>query len=237
MADGYYGDQYYLLSPSWRSTIYCHFGAFLLSQSFLFQMICLAILALIRSNMITKDGRSMPLDMPRFTVLLTSLFFITSMVHICIILHGYMTTNYFMQPHDMCTMLMVTPQESLSMFIMSIISQISFSASLICMTVCYVLIWFHTRKIKKAVSEVGDLSQKDGAKGVLARLVLTVTSHSCCIVPILLIIMMKNINMVGSPSGLAYSFILFLPINSIIDPVIYTFSSSSFVEKIKNYMK
>ncbi len=237
LADGYYGNQYSLLSPSWRSNIFCHLATFLSAQSFLFQKICLAILALIRHNAIIKTHQSMSFIMSHFSILLTLLFVLTSVIHIGIILQGYLTITYFLQPSDICTMLLASSKESQVMFSVSVLSIMISFLCLICMGICYSLIYLHTKKIKKAVSEVGDLSQKKTSKGVLTRLLLTMASHFFSVVPLIILIIIKNTDAIISQSVITFSVMLLLPLNAITDPVVYTFSSSTFIQKIKQYMR
>ena len=90
-----------------------------------------------------------------------------------------------------------------------------------------------TRKVKKAVSLVGDLSHKNKGTAVLARLITTVALHLFSLVPVMIIIMIKIV----SSTNLELAFIILLPLNTIMDPVIYTLSSSSVKEKIKTYIK
>ncbi len=128
---------------------------------------------------------------------------------------------------------MSTTESSLVLFIIAAVSQMIALMSLATMCVCYTLIWRHSSKVKKEVATVGNMTQRNTDKSMVPRLVIIIACYALCILPVISINILNDISTSVPHSILPASCAMFMLISSTTNPVLYTFSSSTFIEKVK----
>ena len=224
LSDMVHGDQYALHDLEWRSSVTCNIAAILSSLSFIMAAITVTLLAVVRCEVITKNG-NIPYWMTYIFQVYGTVFILFSVTSLSIIIAASQIHGQLYQPNALCIMLLSTVNESLFLSSFALMATFLLIPLFIIICVSYIRIYLHTREVNRSVTKLGTVSgHSSRTRALTLNMTLVIMSNVLCWIPILVISFLLNIQI--GIDIMAVIVVCMMPINSIINPLLYTFKTS-----------
>ncbi|XP_071486597.1 uncharacterized protein [Diadema antillarum] len=248
-ADLHFGSNYFLAAPLWRDSVMCKFAgslAFLSSEA---SVISLSLITLDRFTCIVFPFGSWRMTHRMCRIILSITWIIVLVISIPSMIDSSKIPDFYGQS-DVCiglplhltsgeTGVLVTTKESewsrdytvtflpldnakRPPWLYSIVVFIGINLfSFIFIAICYIIMFIKVRRSSKATKNTASRSREIK---VARRMAILIGTDFACWMPIILMGILSQTNTVDIPTTLyAWSVIFILPINSSLNPMLYTF--------------
>ncbi len=225
-----YGDHYSINDLTWRRSASCHASSVLSFVSKLMSSILLLWLAVVRFKVITRL-EEMKMSLNKYII---TLWVVITTLTICTMFYQHVGKGYIAQSNSLCISF-ILDQSNLSglinlfyifidMYLIVVISMISF---------LYIKLYIYVHSAAQMVSGSCTHMPQKTAQNLLLHLGMITATNICSYVPIVCCSLLTLASVKVPIIALVAVLTVAMPINAALNPVIYTFTSSTFKRKLK----
>ncbi len=224
VSDRVYKGQYAVHNVQWRSSYFCHLAAILSSTSFLMSALCILSITFLRFYKIRYNSATTILDCKMFIIMsfiMLWIFIISSTVSV-IIGQSLNEGKLFAQRNGLCLMTIGTFEPMEPMLIWSMCQ----NAIIICiigiMLILYCKLYGHVKSVREKVQSMGSSNIKGNMLSRMSiKITLIIVTNVICWVPTVIVSILSAGGIDIHPSLTVATAIIFMPINSLINPILY----------------
>ena len=230
LSDIIHGDQYALHEFEWRGRVLCHTDGILSSVSFLMSAFTVTWLAVVRCVIITKHGEK-PKWMETKTVMSISFILITLfiLIFLGIVFITRTANNHLYQPNAICLMLLSNSKHSHLAASLVLTITLTLVPLFVIICISYIKIFLHTRQVALDVKKTGSTTkQSNKTRSVSLNMMVIILLYALCWFPLLITFILAYTQIDIDSSIMAIIVVGIMPINSIINPLLYTLKSQNF---------
>jgi hypothetical protein len=221
--DSYYRGRYFIFSEEWKRSSLCQFCGFLSTVSSEASVFILTIMTADRYVAISHPLRNISLKLSgayKALALIWTIAFLLASVP----LTGIDYFHDFYARSGVCLPLHLTVEKptgwEYSVFVFLVLNFVSF----IGIFILYLLMFI---KIKQT-NHLSGTRQKTATASIGSRMVFIVLTDFVCWIPIIIIGIASLSGMEASPAVYAWVAVFVLPLNSALNPILYTISTTNF---------
>lgn len=222
--DTYYRGRYFIFSEEWKRSSLCQFCGFLSTLSSEASVFILTIMTADRYVAISHPLRNISLKLAGAYKALAVIWTLAFLLAI-IPLTGLDYFHDFYARSGVCLPLHLTAEKpagwEYSVFVFLVLNFVSF----IGIFVLYLLMFI---KIKQTNNILTGTRQKTATASIGSRMVFIVLTDFVCWIPIIIIGIASLSGMQASPAVYAWVAVFVLPLNSALNPILYTLSTTNF---------
>ncbi len=230
IANTYFGQNYALSDRIWRNSPVCHLASALATLSVIMSCLCLTVITCIRHRSITNMEKDERLTSKMFSAKLFGGLWISCIMLVtsCFIQNTYIATDEGGQSTSVCLTLLSYTQGSVISLLQIVVVNTFLSIAILVMIIGYVRIGQYYHSVKSSVAKK---PKKTGGGGIFTHIIILITSNVTCWVPAIVVSMLTLGGITVSTDVLTTVSVVILPINSVINPAIYTLASLVFLKK------
>ncbi|XP_068674117.1 G-protein coupled receptor GRL101-like isoform X1 [Montipora foliosa] len=224
--DVFYRGKYFIYNDSWKHSPLCQFSGFVSTLSSEASVIILTIMTLDRYVTITHPFKHIGLSLRGAHVALV-ITWLTAFILAGVPLTGIHYFKEFYARSGVCLPLHLTAAKPVgweySVFVFLALNFVSFMLIFF----LYLIMFFkiqNTRKMSAAGTAVSSIG---------SRMVFIVLTDFCCWIPIIIIGIASLLGMEAKPLVYAWIAVFVLPLNSALNPILYTISTANFRRKLR----
>ena len=228
--DVFYRGRYFIYNASWKQSPLCQFSGFVSTISSEASVFILTIMTVDRYVTIVHPFRHIGLSVRGTYIALFTTWFVA------FILAGIPVTGieYFKEFYarsGVCLPLQLTSNKPIgweySVFLFLALNFTSFMLIFF----LYLVMFFKIQKTRE-MSGAGNAVASIGT-----RMVFIVLTDFCCWIPIIIIGIASLLGMEASPTVYAWIAVFVLPLNSALNPILYTISTTNFRRKLRGSVR
>ncbi|XP_063432567.1 G-protein coupled receptor GRL101-like isoform X1 [Mytilus trossulus] len=228
VVDTYYRGNYYIYDRYWRESVMCKFAGFISTLSSELSVLTLTVITLDRLVCIIFPLKLKRLGMKEALIVMPSLWVLVVFLSACPLMGIEYFENFYGRS-GVCLAFHITPDHvggwEYSVFVFLVLNFVSF----LLIFLSYLWMFFVAKKTTTAVRKSKALSDKSMAK----RMTLIVMTDFMCWVPIILL-GFASLGGAHVPQQVyAWIAVFVLPLNSAINPVLYTISTATFLGNVR----
>ncbi|CAG2236616.1 G-protein coupled receptor GRL101 [Mytilus edulis] len=228
VVDTYYRGNYYIYDRYWRESVMCKFAGFISTLSSELSVLTLTVITIDRLVCIIFPLKLKRLGMKEALIVMPSLWVLVVFLSACPLLGIEYFENFYGRS-GVCLAFHITPDHvggwEYSVFVFLVLNFVSF----LLIFLSYLWMFFVAKKTTTAVRKSKALSDKSMAK----RMTLIVMTDFMCWVPIILL-GFASLGGAHVPQQVyAWIAVFVLPLNSAINPVLYTISTATFLGNVR----
>ncbi|XP_049852318.1 G-protein coupled receptor GRL101-like [Schistocerca gregaria] len=225
-ADTYYRGVYSVHDRDWRSSGLCHTAGFLSTFSSEFSVYTLTVIALDRFLVILFPFHVRTMKMTKTRILIAGGWLGAAFLSGLPFIHISYFKNFYGRS-GVCLALHITPQKyngwEYSVFVFLFLNLASFSVIAVGYTSMFV--------IARTTQQAAQMNQKTAESAVIARrMTLIVATDAACWMPIICLGILSLAGTTVPPQVYAWIAVFVLPLNAAINPILYTISTTPFLE-------
>ncbi|XP_047106364.1 G-protein coupled receptor GRL101-like [Schistocerca piceifrons] len=225
-ADTYYRGVYSVHDRDWRSSGMCHTAGFFSTFSSEFSVYTLTVIALDRFLVILFPFHVRTMKMTKTRILIAGGWLGAAFLSGLPFIHVSYFKNFYGRS-GVCLALHITPQKyngwEYSVFVFLFLNLASFSVIAVGYTSMFV--------IARTTQQAAQMNQKTAESAVIARrMTLIVAADAACWMPIICLGILSLAGMTVPPQVYAWIAVFVLPLNAAINPILYTISTTPFLE-------
>lgn len=222
--DTYYRGRYFIFSEEWKRSSLCQFCGFLSTLSSEASVFILTIMTADRYVAISHPLRNISLKLSgayKALAIIWTLAFLLSIIP----LTGLDYFHDFYARSGVCLPLHLTAEKpagwEYSVFVFLVLNLVSFIG-------IFVLYFLMFIKIKQTNNILVGTRQNTATASIGSRMVFIVLTDFVCWIPIIIIGIASLSGMQASPTVYAWVAVFVLPLNSALNPILYTLSTTNF---------
>ena len=228
--DYYYRGSYFIYNNSWKRSPLCQFSGFVSIVSSEASVFILTIMTVDRYVTIVHPMKHIGLDV-RGTYVVLFLTWLSAFVLAGVPLTGIDYFKEFYARSGVCLPLQLTANKpagwQYSVFVFLALNFASFMLIFVLYFVMFLKIQ-RTRQMSGASNAVASIG---------SRMVFIVLTDFCCWIPIIIIGISSLLGMQANPAVYAWIAVFVLPLNSALNPILYTISTANFRRKIRGSVR
>ncbi|XP_029633576.2 G-protein coupled receptor GRL101 isoform X2 [Octopus sinensis] len=228
VADTYYRGSYILYDKLWRSSILCHFAGFIATFSSELSVFTLTVITLDRLICILFPFRSHRMGLKEAQLAMLALWIFVFFLS-AVPLFGIEYFKDFYSRSGVCLALHITPDRprgwEYSVMIFLAVNLLSF----LIIFISYLWMFIVAKKTRSAVRTAETKTDSAMAK----RITLIVLTDFFCWIPIIILGIASLCGQRIPPEVYAWVAVFILPVNSAINPVLYTLSTAPFLGNVR----
>ncbi|GAB1600041.1 G-protein coupled receptor GRL101-like, partial [Argonauta hians] len=228
VADTYYRGSYILYDKLWRNSVLCNLAGFIATFSSELSVFTLTVITLERLICILFPFRSHRMGLKEAHIAMFALWSVVFILS-AMPLFGLEYFNGFYSRSGVCLALHITPDRprgwEYSVMIFLAVNLLSF----VVIFISYLWMFIVAKKTRSAVTTAEAKTDSAMAK----RITLIVLTDFFCWVPIIILGIASLCGARIPPEVYAWVAVFFLPVNSAINPVLYTLSTAPFLGNVR----
>ncbi|XP_025091011.1 G-protein coupled receptor GRL101-like [Pomacea canaliculata] len=228
VVDSYYRGVYIIYDRSWRTSDLCRFSGFISTFSSELSVFTLTVITLDRLVCIIFPLKLKRLGLKQATIVMLMVWLAVFIVSILPLL-GFDYFREFYGRSGVCLALHVTPDRPPGWeYSVAIFLVLNF-ASFLLIFFSYLWMFFIAKRTRSAVRS----SESKNDSAMARRMTLIVMTDFCCWVPIILLGFASLGGARSSNEVYAWIAVFVLPLNSAINPILYTISTAPFLGNVR----
>ncbi|PIK37947.1 putative G-protein coupled receptor, partial [Apostichopus japonicus] len=231
IADLNYRGRYAAYESLWKRSLFCKFAGFLSTFSSELSVLSLTFITLHRVSSIVFPFRTKDIGFSRIVWIMTStwaiVFFLAG-----IPLLGFSYFDNFYGRSGVCLALHITPDKpngwEYAVFVFLALNFFSFTF----IAVAYMVMFYVARRTQQAAKR--SLRGNKGSDAMARKMTLIVFTDFCCWMPIIILGVASLCGANIHPPVFAWVAVFVLPLNSAVNPLLYTLWTAPYARKIIN---
>ncbi|KAK7591075.1 hypothetical protein V9T40_002688 [Parthenolecanium corni] len=232
--DWQYRGIYFRHDSEWRSSSMCSFAGFISTFSSELSVFTLTVITLDRFLVIIFPFRTHRLEMNRTRFLMSIGWVLAALISVVPL--PFLRINYFHNFYGrsgVCLPLHITPDKhngwEYSVFVFLFLNFFSFTI----IAGSYLWMYFVARNTQRAVQRESHTSESSMA----FRMTLLVATDAACWIPIIILGFLSLAGFTMPPQVFAWVAVFVLPLNAAINPILYTLSTTPFLNPTRKNIK